>query len=303
MTPRAPLRAHLRRRRDSHAACSRTRARWRPSYVLRLRLDRDRNPGRGDRHRVNVSPTLPPQRMPQPPALRPQRLKRTLHVVLRASTDAATTGEREPVASVEAESERGEDQQPGERPRPSARDKQREQRRGDAPRRRPAGTRQTPVLLSTRVIQSTSSLAGGSSDASAGGALSSRSASATAAVSHPGCLPGASNVAWRIASRAVVPCFQSRCPPRRASHSHCHPLPARCERHCWRTTSTGPLAVATVTGSERFATALPAISYTGLRSEGRTPRRDVATPPGRIRRRHQVAFLRRGGTLPFGRNT
>ena len=34
MMPRAPLRAHLRRRRDSHAACSRTRARWRSSYVL-----------------------------------------------------------------------------------------------------------------------------------------------------------------------------------------------------------------------------------------------------------------------------
>ena len=33
-TPRAPLRAHLRRRRDSHTACSRTRARWRESYVL-----------------------------------------------------------------------------------------------------------------------------------------------------------------------------------------------------------------------------------------------------------------------------
>ena len=30
-TPRAPLRAHLRRRRDSHTACSRTRARWRES--------------------------------------------------------------------------------------------------------------------------------------------------------------------------------------------------------------------------------------------------------------------------------
>ena len=34
MTPRAPLRAHLRRRRDSHAACSRTRARWPASYDL-----------------------------------------------------------------------------------------------------------------------------------------------------------------------------------------------------------------------------------------------------------------------------
>ena len=232
-----------------------------------LRLDRYGDPGRGDRQRVNVSPTLPPQRMPQPPALRLQRRERALHVVLRASTDAAATGECEPVASVEPEPERGEEQQPGERRRPGAPDNQREQRRGDAPGRRPAGARQTPVLLSTRVVQPASSLAGGSSGGSAGCALSPRSASATAAVSHPGCLPGASNVAWRIASRAVDPCFQSRCPPRRASHSHCHRLPARCERHCWRTTSTGPLGVWTVNGSERFATALPAI-----RAPPRVPR-------------------------------
>ena len=33
-TPRAPSCAHLRRRRDSQATCSRTRARWRPSYDL-----------------------------------------------------------------------------------------------------------------------------------------------------------------------------------------------------------------------------------------------------------------------------
>ena len=107
-----------------------------------LRLDRDRNPGRGDRHRVNVSPTLPRQRMPQPPALRLQRRERTLHLVLRASTDAATTGEREPVASVEAEPERGEEQQPGERRRSRAR----RQPARAAPRRRsppPPGRRAT----------------------------------------------------------------------------------------------------------------------------------------------------------------
>ena len=34
MMPRAPPRAHLRRRRDSHVACSRTRARWPRSYDL-----------------------------------------------------------------------------------------------------------------------------------------------------------------------------------------------------------------------------------------------------------------------------
>jgi hypothetical protein len=36
-----------------------------------FRLDRDSHAGGGDRHRVDVSPTLPRQRMPQPPAPRP----------------------------------------------------------------------------------------------------------------------------------------------------------------------------------------------------------------------------------------
>ncbi len=73
-------------------------------------------------------------------------------------------------------------------------------------------------------------------------------------------IPGGSSAAWRIASRAVAPCRQSRCPRRRASHSHSHRLPARCERHCWRTTSTGPRGVSTVNGSERCAMARAAIN-------------------------------------------
>ncbi|MGO9789999.1 MAG: hypothetical protein ACLP8S_11050, partial [Solirubrobacteraceae bacterium] len=56
-------------------------------------------------------------------------------------------------------------------------------------------------------------------------------ACAAASSSHPGCWRGAVSVARRIASRAVGPCFQSRCPRRRASHSHCQPLLARRERH------------------------------------------------------------------------
>jgi hypothetical protein len=51
----------------------------------------------------------------QPPALRLQRRERTLNLVLRTRTDAATTGECEPVASEEAEAERDQEQQPGER--------------------------------------------------------------------------------------------------------------------------------------------------------------------------------------------
>ncbi len=83
----------------------------------------------------------------------------------------------------------------------------------------------------------------------------------------PRLLPGGSNVAWRIASRAVVPCFQSRCRRGERAIPTGHRLPARCKRHCWRTTSTGALAVSTITGSERFATALPAISYHPFREK------------------------------------
>jgi hypothetical protein len=68
-----------------------------------LRLDCDRNPGRGDRHRVDISRSLPPKRVPQPPALGPERHECTLHVVLRASTYATPTGESEPVASADTE--------------------------------------------------------------------------------------------------------------------------------------------------------------------------------------------------------
>ena len=106
--------------------------------------------------------------MPQLPALRPQRRQRTLHVVVLASTDAATTGECKPVASVEAEPERGEEQQPGERHRSRAPGNQREQCRGDAPCARPAGARKAPILLSTRVIQPVSWFAGGSAGGAAG---------------------------------------------------------------------------------------------------------------------------------------
>ena len=185
-----------------------------------LRFDRNRNPGRGDRHRVNVSRTPPGQRVPQPPAVCLQRRERTMHLVLRASTDAATTGECEPVPSVEAEPERDDEQQPLERPRSRAPDHQREQHRGGAPRGRPARAQQTPVLLSTRVIQPTSSPAGGSADGSAGRALNRRSASSAAAASHPGCFPAAATSPgashrepWSLASSRAAAAASEPFPP------------------------------------------------------------------------------------------
>ena len=48
--------------------------------------------------------------MPHPPTLRLQTSERMLHLVLRAGADATAVGEQEPVASVEAEPERSEEQ-------------------------------------------------------------------------------------------------------------------------------------------------------------------------------------------------
>ena len=70
--------------------------------------------------------------MPQPPALRLQRRERALDLVLRASADSTATSERKPVASVEAEPDGCEEQQPGERRRSRARDRKPEQRGDDA---------------------------------------------------------------------------------------------------------------------------------------------------------------------------
>jgi hypothetical protein len=47
-----------------------------------FRLDHDTDAGRGDRNRVDVAPTLPTQRMAQPPTLRLQRRERALHLTL-----------------------------------------------------------------------------------------------------------------------------------------------------------------------------------------------------------------------------
>ena len=103
--PRAPPRAHLRRRRDSHVACSRTRARWPRSYDLVF---------------VSIATAIPvgeiatestSQRLPDPAtaanaaaaSLPPQRPERTPHLVLGAGTDATATGECEPMARVETQ--------------------------------------------------------------------------------------------------------------------------------------------------------------------------------------------------------
>src|ERR1019366_9801057 len=85
-----------------------------------LGLDRDRHAGGGDRHRVDLSPALPWQRVPKPPALRLEGGERTLDIILRAGADSTATSGRKPVPSVETEPDGREEQQPAERRRSRA---------------------------------------------------------------------------------------------------------------------------------------------------------------------------------------
>ena len=90
--------------------------------------------------------------MPQPPALRLQRRERTLHVVLRASPHAATSGEREPVASVEAKRNGDAEQAHGDEARTHAGGPQAKQRSAGGPDPGFAGAREPAILLATRVV-------------------------------------------------------------------------------------------------------------------------------------------------------
>ena len=82
-----------------------------------LGLDRDRHAGGGDRHRVDVSPASPWQRVPKPPALRLEEGERAMHLVLRAGADSTAIRERKPVPSAEPQPYGCEEQQPAERRR------------------------------------------------------------------------------------------------------------------------------------------------------------------------------------------
>ena len=90
--------------------------------------------------------------MPQPPPLRLERGERALHLVLRAGADSAATGERKPVTSVVAKSDRAEEQQSGERRRSRAQDHEPEQRDDDAAQGRFAGVDEPAILLTARVV-------------------------------------------------------------------------------------------------------------------------------------------------------
>ena len=107
-----------------------------------------------------------------------------------------------------------------------------------------------------------------------------RSASVAASSNHAASLRGGSSVALRMASRVVEASDQSPLPFRRASQNPLHELPCRMPRTCWRTTSTGPRGVITVTVSERLRTALPAAICRGASCSSRSL---TSTPLGRKR--------------------
>ena len=118
-----------------------------------LRLDRDRNPGRRDRHRVDISRSLPPKRVPQSPALGAERHECTLHVVLRAGTDATTTGECEPVASADTEHHGDDQEQRAGHASTDGHDAHSEDGRRRARQGQSSGPHRPSVLLAARVVR------------------------------------------------------------------------------------------------------------------------------------------------------
>jgi hypothetical protein len=118
-----------------------------------LRLNCERDAGRRERHRIDVPAPPPWQRMTQPPPLRLKRRQRAPDFVLRASSHAAATSQPNPVASVEPEPERRDEQGAGCRDGSRARDGQRQQHSRTARHRRHSSSRQPAVLLAARVVQ------------------------------------------------------------------------------------------------------------------------------------------------------
>jgi hypothetical protein len=111
-----------------------------------------RHPRRGDRDRVNVSATLPSQRMAHPPALHLQPSERALDVFLRAGTNPTAASQRQPMARVQAQHPRGEEQTYAEESSTRARRPQTEQRNHGAADRRFAGAREPAVLLAPCIV-------------------------------------------------------------------------------------------------------------------------------------------------------
>jgi hypothetical protein len=72
--------------------------------------------------------------MTQPPPLRPKRRQRAPDLVLRASTHAAAPGEQQPVAGIQAKSEREHEQDSRRRDGSRARNGQRQHDGADARR-------------------------------------------------------------------------------------------------------------------------------------------------------------------------
>jgi hypothetical protein len=109
--------------------------------------DRERDPRRRDRNAIDITAAAVRQRVTEPPPLRLQRSESVPHLLLRLRPDTAAGGQPHPLASVDEQADR--DQQQRSRDSPHARrrgdDYECARREGrDAARRRAA---QAPVLL------------------------------------------------------------------------------------------------------------------------------------------------------------
>jgi hypothetical protein len=96
-TPHQPRRHHLRRKPDSHAVCSGTKARWRSSYLLVCTSIANPHTVRRGRRQVDVRlPSLAKPASPDAPVLPPKRCQHAPHLSLRAGADSAAGSQIQP---------------------------------------------------------------------------------------------------------------------------------------------------------------------------------------------------------------
>jgi hypothetical protein len=119
----------------------------------RLSLDGADDPGRRDRHRVDVLAAPPRERMAQPPALGLQRCERALDVLFGAGSDAAATSERKPTPRRQPEPSGDDDQTTGDERPAEARGLETEQPECERADRGLAGAGQAAVLLPPGMVQ------------------------------------------------------------------------------------------------------------------------------------------------------
>jgi hypothetical protein len=117
-----------------------------------LRLDHDRDPGRGDRHRVDISWPLPRKRVAQPPALGRSGITARCTSSSEPAPARLRPGERDPVASTDTEHHGNDQEQRAGHGSTAGHDAHSEDGRRRARQSQAGGAQRPSELLAARVV-------------------------------------------------------------------------------------------------------------------------------------------------------